>query len=102
MGKGVVKITRSNDSFGVGRKLKIYVDDVHTGDVGWNETADLYLDPGNHRVYVKMDWCRSADQKLEVEDGHTVEFRVTIPSGQWMQWGAMAFKASRFFGLERK
>ena len=102
MNDSVIRITRGDDSFGIARKLKVFIDDVEVGNAGWNETSDFQTAAGPHEVYVKMDWCRSAPFAFDSLDGDAVELEVTIPSGTLTQFFAMAFKSSRFFGLRTR
>jgi hypothetical protein len=95
-----IKITRGNDAWAVARKLQVYIDDSHVGNVRWNETVEFPISLGEHIVHVKMDWCQSAPLKVEVTDAKPTEISITIPTGQ-ARWFSMIFAASRFFGLKK-
>jgi hypothetical protein len=102
MSNARIKITRNNEYFGMGRGLKVFIDNTHVGDAGWNETSEFSVTPGQHVVYVEMDWCQSAPATVNLTDGDTSEFEVTVPAGQLAQTVAMTFKRKRFFGLKKR
>ena len=104
----VIKITRGSENFGVFRKLKVFIDDSHAGDLLGNETVAFSVAPGNHNVYVKMDWCRSPVQTVHVSEP-VVEFYVTVVSDIgdgtiyriYKQYFHAFFNPSTFSGLKK-
>ena len=97
----VLKITRGNEAYAMGRNLQVFVDGQRAGEVSWNQSADFPISAGYHAVFVKLDWWRSAPYPLELADGQTVELAVTVPGGLALFFSTL-FSASRFFGLQRR
>ena len=101
MPNAVIKITRGNEYVGMGRKLKVFIDNTYIGNVGWNETSVFPVTTGQHSIYVKMDWCRSAPISVEIEDGGAIEFEVMSPSAVTAVMASL-FKAAHFFRLKKR
>jgi hypothetical protein len=97
----VLRITRGNEAYAMGRNLQVFVDGQRAGAVAWNQSTDIPISTGNHAVFVKLDWWRSASYPLEVADDQTVELAVTVPGGLALFFSTL-FAASRFFGLQRR
>jgi hypothetical protein len=100
-----IYVDRDTGLFGVIRGLKVYIDERYRGKVGHNETEKFEIPSGAHRMYVKMDWCRSAPVWINAEPGNHITYKVTIPSMQseyaiFKIFYDMAFNSSRFFSLE--
>lgn len=64
---------RSDDLFGMVRKLRVTVDGEPAGHVSHGKRAMFAVMPGEHRVTVSMDWCHSEPMAVRVEAGQTVE-----------------------------
>ena len=64
----MIKLSRGYDLTDARRDYKVFIDDVYRGDLKANETKAFNVGEGNHSVYVKIDWCRSAKLNVEVED----------------------------------
>ncbi len=101
MNDATIRVTRGGEYFGLGRSLRIFVDGSLAGRVRRNRTAEVRVAPGAHEVHVKMDWCRSEAQAVDVAGGEAVALRVTIPSTIWTHARAMRSDPNRFFRLER-
>lgn len=81
MQTATIQITRGSEAFAMSRKLKVFIDETYVGDIRWNESVDFPASAGEHVLYVKMDWCRSAPTKVKVADNEIVEYEVTVPPG---------------------
>lgn len=92
-------VHRPSAYYGKVRKLKIFVDGEEAGTVGSDATTTLEVSPGNHEVYVKMDWIRSPPVAVAASDSDDVTLEVIMPRGIVAQWTTM-FKPSKGFGLE--
>jgi hypothetical protein len=97
----IIKITRNNEYYGKIRALKVFIDDKHVGNAMCSSTFEFALAPGQHTVYVKMDWCRSAPVAIDLAAGDSAEFVVTFPSWLLPQLYATLLKPSKFFRLEK-
>lgn len=101
-----IRITRKNDYFGLARKLKVYVDNKHVGNVRWKNSVDISVPPGRHEFYVKMDWCRSTPIQLNIRENDLVEYEVLTPGsgsvvGLFRQLYDLVFNYSDFFELRK-
>jgi hypothetical protein len=68
-----IAVTRIRDCFGIGRTLRVLVDNREAARVRYSRRAVIALPPGVHSVAVRMDWCRSKPFDVEVPPGEVVE-----------------------------
>ena len=64
-----IHIKRNPSFFGMARKMKIYIDGQHTGDVKNEKTTTVEVQDGVHEIQVGMDWCKSNKIELRIEEG---------------------------------
>ena len=55
------------------RAYKIVLNGNVIGKIKKGQIVELDLPPGNHQLYIKIDWCRSNSVDFET-DGSLVEF----------------------------
>jgi hypothetical protein len=70
--KSVISITRVPETFALMRELDIILDDEVKGSMLPGSKAVFHVDPGQHDVYVKMDWFRSAPVSMMLRPGEAV------------------------------
>jgi hypothetical protein len=56
------------------RVYAIIVDGKDSGCIRAGETLQLSLSPGNHKIYLKIDWCRSNAIDFEVKEADETKF----------------------------
>lgn len=77
-------MSRPNDYGGVFRRLKVYVDGQVVAGLRPNERVTFDLPVGRHRAHGAMDWARSSDLELDIAEGASVAFEVSLPfSAVW-------------------
>src|SRR5262249_16466113 len=54
------------------RAYKLVVDGATVGAVRLGETLDVQVTPGRHRVWMRVDWCRSQKLDLDASDGERI------------------------------
>ena len=64
----IIKITRKHEWADMLRVYKIFIDDIHSGNIKRNETKEFYVDNGVHVVCAKIDWVRSNDVSVDVNN----------------------------------
>lgn len=74
-----VHVRRGSQLSGSVRNLKVFVDGTEVGAVKRNETVMFAIDPGDHDVYVKMDWVRSPALTITATDGSNVHLLAVLP-----------------------
>ena len=57
------------------REYVILVDDVEIGRIGNGGTCNFPLDPGHHRIRLKIDWCGSQQLSFELPTDASASFR---------------------------
>ena len=101
MEKSIITITRGKEWFGVCRGLKVYVDDVLAGKVGWNTSTDFLVEPGNYTIHVEMDWCKSGPLKIQMGAGQRTDLHVTIPDKWFKRFINLLCDPYHYFSLKK-
>ncbi len=70
----MIQINRALDYNDRLRKYRIMVDDVCLGYIKNGETKKFEIPPGRHRIYLKIDWCRSNELEFILEKGEKAIF----------------------------
>ena len=79
----MLKINRAAEFRDKIRNYKIILDNTYCGDVKSGETKGLEVTPGNHTIYLKIDWCRSNKIDFYVLDNETIEFECGNSMNNW-------------------
>lgn len=61
------------------RSYKIIIDGNYCDEIKCGEIKNINLAPGNHTIYLKIDWCRSNKIDFTVLENETVEFECGNP-----------------------
>ena len=78
----MIRITRVRPYSDMMRAYKIFIDDVECGKIAIDETQEFEVANGNHTVCVKIDWCRSNELCVNVNDS-VVELEVGTSVTGW-------------------
>lgn len=97
--KSVVRIIRRNEDFARDRDLEVFINGVHAGDVEPACHRDFCVPYGKVRVYVQMDWCRSKEKILEMNEGRPfISLDVNCPDDGKLLFTSI-FNKNNFFIL---
>ncbi len=69
-------LERTSESVNRFRDFGVYFDDKKIGTVYNGETKKFELPPGNHTIYLKIDWASSETIAFNLTDHETKTFRV--------------------------
>jgi len=58
------------------RAYRVFVDGKEIGKVGNGETKTFPVNPGAHRLALKIDWCGSKAVEFTAADGASMSFQV--------------------------
>ena len=64
----MIRITRVPPYFDMLRSYKIYIDGVYRGKIKIDEMQEFEVDNGSHTVCAKIDWGRSNELLVNVND----------------------------------
>ena len=70
-----LKINRMDDTAAKFRKYKIIVDGENKGTIKNGKIVEIPIQPGDHELYLKIDWGRSNKIAFKIADGEQVQFR---------------------------
>lgn len=71
-------ITRISQHVNRARKIHIYLDDEKIDSIKNGETKKLNLEVGTHKIYAKIDWCKTVPLELSINE--TTTFALEIGS----------------------
>ena len=66
------------------RSYKLVVDGSTVASLKEGDTGVVTVGPGAHRVWMKIDWCRSSILDVEMEEGGTASFTCRPNGSLWM------------------
>lgn len=67
-----VSLVRGIEGANYLRKYKIFVDGDRVGVIGSGETIHIPVDPGTHRIWIKVDFLRSRELAFEKDANRNV------------------------------
>lgn len=67
-------INRSSEKSNKFRKIEIFLEDKKIGTIKDGETKEFDIQPGEHVLTAKIDWCKSNDLIVSIKDGETKSF----------------------------
>lgn len=67
-----IRLERKTDPFTWLYRMALYVDNVLAGKINMGETIDYPTMPGQHTVYVKLNFWKSNPLTLNIADGETI------------------------------
>lgn len=82
----MLKITRLNSYMDRLRSYKVIIDGNLYAEIKSGETKHIDLNPGEHTIYLKIDWCRSNIVNFKVLENDTVEFNCGNSAQGWKSW----------------
>lgn len=99
-----LKIIRNSEFVAKYRKFKIMLNDENMGTIKTGETIEVPVQPGNHELYLKIDWCGSNTIKFSTKEREQLQYRVCY-RGDWFNiiqaLYFMIFKPYKFLLLEK-
>lgn len=57
------------------RGYKIIIDGNYCGSIKCGETKYIDIDPGNHTIYLTIDWCRSNKVDFDISENERIKFK---------------------------
>ncbi|CAN5691640.1 hypothetical protein BH10CYA1_BH10CYA1_04290 [soil metagenome] len=80
---GWVEIARTHQHFGRLRAIKIFADGAQIGSINNGESKVFELKPGQHNVFAKIDWCKTAVHTLDIVAGETITLSLGSEIAGW-------------------
>jgi hypothetical protein len=74
------------------RAYRVLLDGKETRRLVFGETVEIEVEPGQHRLQIRIDWSGSNERHVTVKAGECAEF-VCRPSGAaWSAWRTVLSK----------
>jgi len=74
MSKLIIK--RTSEWNNLARKFGIYIDDKKIGTISHGETKEFEINPGEHKIKGKIDWCGSQTLEFNIADNEIKEMEI--------------------------
>ena len=72
--KSMITVYRGGIVYGLIQKMKIFIDGEEAGGVGFLQECKITITPGEHEIFVKMDWFTSQHLKFICKPGEKKDF----------------------------
>ena len=72
-----IRIKRPDDWMNSARYIRIYLDDKKIGIIPNNETKEFEIQPGQHKIKARIDWCGSKNLYCDIKKDETKEITVS-------------------------
>jgi hypothetical protein len=92
-----IRIERPISFFNMLRSYGIYVDGKKIGTIDNGETKIFQIEPGEHTIYAKIDWCYSPHVKINIEE-NDIQF-LQLSTFKYAGVSLLIFIAVLFFNL---
>lgn len=79
----VIQFTRPVEMISILRSYKVIVDDKLVCRLANGKSNSIEVPSGRHKVFAKIDWCRSKTVELNCPAGGSVEVKVYSPLDGW-------------------
>jgi hypothetical protein len=95
-------ITRGKTGADKLRKYNIRLDGQFIGTIKQGESFSHEITPGYHKIYLRIDWCRSKVIRFQIEEGETANFHCHGLRGWQMSFLFLygTFLFARYINLE--
>jgi len=71
----MLKLNRDKAYADSARAYKIFIDGKQVGMIKNGGEEKMEVDPGNHNIYIKIDWCRTDEMVFEFDGKNTIHFK---------------------------
>ena len=84
------------------RAYRVMVDGNQVAVLNEGETCELTLSPGDHQVWIKLDWTRSPKIKLDLAEASRTYLQCRAGGGPWMVPIDAPFRPTRYIELTER
>ncbi|MCK8818032.1 DUF2846 domain-containing protein [Natroniella sulfidigena] len=81
-----IKLLRTSQAVNSGRDYEIYLNGEQEGEIANGEEEIIEVRPGEHEIYVKIDWCKSKKMILNLDEDEEVKLICGSKLVGWKQW----------------
>jgi hypothetical protein len=72
----IIRIERKKQFINILRDYQIYINGQIAGTLSNGETQDFIIHPGQHTLVAKIDWCKSQEFQIMVEENQIQKIKV--------------------------
>ena len=90
-----IKLLRTSQAVNSGRKYKVWLNGEQETEIANGEKLVIEVKPGRHKIYLKLDWCKSKELILNLEAGAEIELICGSRLVGWKKWLTLFYLFSR-------
>lgn len=81
----LLKIKRTSEWLNIARDIGVYLDGEKIGVIGHGQTQEFEIEPGEHDLRTKIDWCGSKTLRFEVGENENQHIELSgFKYGKWL------------------
>ncbi|GIO16160.1 hypothetical protein J19TS2_57150 [Cohnella xylanilytica] len=96
-----IEISRTSQYVNKIRSYEVIVDDIERGTIQDGGTMKIELEPGEHEIRLKIDWCGSNRLAFRLQDNEVRKFRCGSPIKGWRYLSPFMMPYSIFFNKDK-
>jgi hypothetical protein len=97
----VIEVFRNKGSRDVMRRYRVIIDGREVGRLRQRETGRYQVEPGHHKLTIRIDWCSSRTASVDLGGQETVRFSCQPTGGLWSRPSLFVHK-DQYITLERE
>lgn len=74
-----IEVNRTSQYINKMRRFSVLIDGVEAGKIKDGERLRIDLQPGEHDIQVKINWCTSQTLRFILDEGEVLKFRCGSP-----------------------
>ncbi|KKB71632.1 MULTISPECIES: hypothetical protein [Bacillus] len=78
-----IEVNRTSQYINKMRRFSVLIDGVEAGKIKDGERLRIDLQPGEHDIQVKINWCTSQTLRFILDEGEVLKFRCGSPVRGW-------------------
>ncbi|MDN5388993.1 MULTISPECIES: hypothetical protein [Bacillus] len=86
-----VEVNRTSQLMNKMRKFSVLIDGVEAGKIKDGGRLRIDLEPGEHEIQVKIDWCVSQALRFTLDEGEALKFRCGSPVRGWKMFFSLFY-----------
>ncbi|ATH94106.1 hypothetical protein ACH95_18935 [Bacillus glycinifermentans] len=86
-----VEVNRTSQYINKMRRFSVLIDGVEAGKIKDGGRLRIDLQPGEHVIQVKINWCTSQTVRFTLDEGEVLKFRCGSPVHGWKMFFALFY-----------
>jgi hypothetical protein len=97
----LIEIVRSKQYVNKSRNFIVMINDCEMGRIEDGGISEIPMEPGEHEIYLKIDWCRSNKVKFLINENERIRFHCGSPIKGWRSLNPFIMPYYIFFNRDK-